>query len=190
MLKYVLQRVFYMLLTLWLIASFTFFLMKIIPGTPFKSAEKLSDTQLEIMLEKYNLNDPVPVQYVKYIGNILKGDLGTSFQYNNTPVTDIIGDLIGPSAQLGLQAMVVGTVIGITLGLISALKQNPWWDYGATFIAILGKSIPSFVFAGLIQYWIGVKLGLLPVAFWRGFEYSILPTIAFSIFHILHHFTD
>jgi len=173
-----------MLLTLWLIASFTFFLMQIIPGTPFKNANKLSDTQLQIMMDKYGLDDPMPVQYLKYMGNLLQGDLGNSFQYDNTPVTDILGGLIGPSAQLGFQAMVFGTIVGIALGLISALKQNTWIDYGATFIAILGKSIPSFVFAGLLQYWIGVKLGWLPVAFWRGWEYSILPTIALSIFPI------
>ena len=184
MVKYLAKRVMYMLLTLWLIASFTFFLMQIIPGTPFKNANKLSDTQLQIMMDKYGLDDPVPVQYLKYMGNLLQGDLGNSFQYDNTPVTDILGGLIGPSAQLGFQAMVFGTIVGIALGLISALKQNTWIDYGATFIAILGKSIPSFVFAGLLQYWIGVKLGWLPVAFWRGWEYSILPTIALSIFPI------
>jgi len=184
MVKYLVKRVMYMLLTLWLIASFTFFLMQIIPGTPFKNANKLSDTQLQIMMDKYGLDDPVPVQYLKYMGNLLQGDLGNSFQYDNTPVTDILGGLIGPSAQLGFQAMVFGTIVGIALGLISALKQNTWIDYGATFIAILGKSIPSFVFAGLLQYWIGVKLGWLPVAFWRGWEYSILPTIALSIFPI------
>ena len=184
MVKYLVKRVMYMLLTLWLIASFTFFLMQIIPGTPFKNANKLSDTQLQIMMDKYGLDDPVPVQYFKYMGNLLQGDLGNSFQYDNTPVTDILGGLIGPSAQLGLQAMVFGTIVGIALGLISALKQNTWIDHGATFIAILGKSIPSFVFAGLLQYWIGVKLGWLPVAFWRGWEYSILPTIALSIFPI------
>ena len=184
MVKYLVKRVMYMLLTLWLIASFTFFLMQIIPGTPFKNANKLSDTQLQIMMDKYGLDDPMPVQYLKYMGNLLQGDLGNSFQYDNTPVTDILGGLIGPSAQLGFQAMVFGTIVGIALGLISALKQNTWIDYGATFIAILGKSIPSFVFAGLLQYWIGVKLGWLPVAFWRGWEYSILPTIALSIFPI------
>ncbi|WP_042349494.1 oligopeptide ABC transporter permease [Bacillus massiliigorillae] len=184
MVKYIAQRIFYMILTLFIIASFTFFLMKIIPGAPYKNVNKLSPEQIEIMDEKYGLNDPIPVQYAKYIGNILKGDLGTSFQYNDTPVTDIIGNLIGPSAQLGFQAMLVGTIFGIALGLIGALKQNTWIDYSATFIAVLGKSIPSFVFAGLLQYFIGVKLGWFPVAFWRGFEYTILPTIALAIFPI------
>lgn len=184
MVKYIAQRIFFMVITLFLIASLTFFLMKTIPGTPFTNMNKLSPAQLEIMMDKYNLDEPVPVQYMHYMVNILKGDLGTSFQFNNTAVTDIIGSLIGPSAQLGFQAMFFGTIIGIALGLIAALKQNTWIDYTSTFVAVLGKSVPSFVFAAILQYVVGVKLGLLPVAFWRGFEYTIMPTIALSIFPI------
>jgi oligopeptide transport system permease protein len=93
-------------------------------------------------------------------------------------------DRIGPSAILGFQAMFFGTIIGIVLGVIGALRQNTWVDYSATFVAVIGKSIPSFVFAGLLQYYIGVKLGWLPVAFWRGPEYTILPTIALAMFPI------
>lgn len=171
-----------MIITLFLIASFTFFLMKIIPGTPFSNASKLSETQLTIMKDKYGLDEPVPVQYANYMTNILKGDLGVSFQFNNVGVTEILSNSIGPSAQLGFQAMIVGTLIGIVLGVIAALRQNTWVDYSSTFIAVLGKSIPSFVFAGLLQYYIGVKLGWFPVAFWRGPEYTVLPTIALAMF--------
>lgn len=171
-----------MIITLFLIASFTFFLMKIIPGTPFSNASKLSETQLTIMKDKYGLDEPVPVQYATYMMNILKGDLGVSFQFNNVGVSEILSHSIGPSAQLGLQAMIVGTIVGIVLGVLGALRQNTWVDYGSTFIAVLGKSIPSFVFAGLLQYYIGVKLGWFPVAFWRGPEYTVLPTIALAMF--------
>lgn len=183
MVKYLGQRMIYMLITLILIASFTFFLMKVIPGTPFKN-NKLSDAQVEIMKEKYGLDDPVPVQYFTYMTNLAKGDLGVSFQFNNTPVTELLAARIAPSAILGFQAMFVGTILGIFLGILGALRQNTWVDYGATFFAVIGKSIPSFVFAGLMQYYIGVKLGWLPVAFWRGPEYSILPTIALAMFPI------
>jgi oligopeptide transport system permease protein len=182
--KYLLKRFFYMFLTLFIIASLTFFLMKIIPGTPFASAAKLPPAQLEIMKAKYGLDQPVPVQYARYIGNLLQGDLGISFQFNNTPVTDLMIKRLGPSMQLGAQAMVVGTIIGILLGIFAALRQNTWVDYGSTFVAVLGKSIPNFVFAGLLQYFIGVKLGWFPVLFWRGFEYTILPTIALSMLPI------
>lgn len=156
--------------------------MKIIPGTPFTKADKLSETQLTIMKEKYGLDDPVPVQYANYMMNLVKGDLGVSFQFDNVGVTEILVKSFAPSAQLGLQAIIFGTAFGIILGVLAALKQNTWVDYGATFVAVLGKSIPSFVFAGLLQYYIGVKLGWFPVAFWRGPEYTVLPTIALAMF--------
>lgn len=184
MARYILQRVIYMIITMFFVISITFFLMKLIPGTPFNNAEKLSPTQLHIMKEKYGLNDPVPVQYVNYLVNMVKGDLGVSFQFNNTPVTELISQRIGPSAVLGFQAMLVGSLLGILLGVVAALRQNTWMDYTATFIAVAGKSIPSFIFAGLMQYYISVKLGWFPVMFWRGPEYTVLPTIALAMFPI------
>lgn len=184
MARYLTRRIIYMLLTLFIIASLTFFLMKMIPGSPFANASKLSEAQMEIMNEKYGLNEPVPVQYGKYMLNLMKGDLGVSFQFNNTPVTQLLGERIQPSLVLGFQAMFFGTIFGIILGVIGALKQNTWVDYGTTFIAVVGKSIPSFVFAGLLQYYVGVKLGWLPVLFWKGWEYSIMPTIALAMFPI------
>jgi oligopeptide transport system permease protein len=173
-----------MIITLFLIASFTFFLMKLMPGTPFTMQEKMSDAQKAILFAKYGLDDPVPVQYAKYILSLVQGDLGISFKYDNRSVTDLIMQRIGPSAQLGFQAMLVGTIIGIFLGVVAALRQNTWVDYGSTVLAVLGKSIPSFVFAGLLQYYIAVKLGWFPVAFWNGWEYTVLPTIALSMFPI------
>jgi len=184
MIKYIGQRVIYMIITLFLIASMTFFLMKLVPGTPFKNQAKMSDEQLEMMLEYYKLDEPVPVQYVAYMTNLVKGDLGTSYQFANTPVSELLGARIGASALLGFQALLVGTIVGIILGVLGALRQNTWVDYGTTFIAVIGKSIPSFVFAGLLQYYIGVKLGWFPVAFWKGPEYTIMPTIALSMFPI------
>ncbi|CAH2713478.1 Oligopeptide transport system permease protein OppB [Neobacillus rhizosphaerae] len=184
MAKYLLQRVLYMIITLFIVISVTFFLMKLIPGSPFNNFEKLNPTQQNILLEKYGLKEPLPVQYGKYLKAMVKGDLGVSFQFDNTPVTELLSKRIGASATLGFQAMVVGTILGIFLGVIAALKQNSWVDYGSTFIAVVGKSIPSFIFAGLLQYYIAVKLGWLPVMFWKGPEYTILPTIALAMFPI------
>jgi oligopeptide transport system permease protein len=181
MAKYLTQRIIYMIITLFLIASFTFFLMKLMPGTPFTNQEKMSAQQLLIVKEKYGLNDPVPVQYAKYMLNLVQGDMGISFQYDNRGVTQLITDRLGPSAYLGFQSMIVGTILGILLGIVAALRQNTIYDYGSTILAVTGKSIPSFVFAGLLQYFVGVKLGWFPVAFWEGFEYTVLPTIALSM---------
>jgi oligopeptide transport system permease protein len=181
MARYTLQRFIYMLITLFIIASATFFLMKLLPGSPLTNQEKLTPEQKEIILEKYGLNDPVPVQYVNYLKNLVQGDLGVSFQYDNRPVTELIAERIGPSAQLGFQAIVFGTIVGLLLGIFAAIRHNSAGDYFATVLSVLGISIPSFVFAALLQYYVGVKLQWLPVAFWEGFEYTILPTIALSM---------
>lgn len=176
------KRVLYMLLTLFLIASITFFLMKLLPGTPYSNQDKLSEEQIYIMNEQYGLNEPVPVQYLVYIGGLLKGDLGTSFQFNNTPVTKLLSTRIGPSLQLGIQAVALGTILGIVLGVIAAMYQNTWIDTLATFSAILGRSIPNFVIAVLLQLIFGVYLQWFPIALWDGgFSSSVLPTLALTI---------
>jgi oligopeptide transport system permease protein len=181
MARYTLQRFTYMIITLFIIATATFFLMKLLPGSPLTNQEKLTPEQRQIILEKYGLNDPVPVQYVNYLKNLVQGDLGVSFQYDNRSVTELIGERIGPSAQLGFQALVFGTIVGLLLGIFAAIRHNTAGDYAATVISVLGISIPSFVFAGLLQYYVGVKLQLLPVAMWEGFEYTIMPTLALSM---------
>jgi len=155
--------------------------MQMLPGTPFTDPDKLSVEQLESMNKKYGLNDPLGKQYVKYIGNLMKGDLGLSYQYEGRTVNEILGERIGPSAILGFQALMFGTLVGLMLGIISALNHNSFLDYGSVIIAVLGMSIPSFVFAALMQYFIGVKLGWLPVALWEGYENTIMPSLALSV---------
>lgn len=180
--KFLGKRVLYMLLTLFLIASITFFLMKLLPGTPYSNQDKLSEEQIYIMNEQYGLNEPVPVQYLIYIGGLLQGDLGTSFQFSNTPVTKLLSTRVGPSLQLGIQAVALGTILGIVLGVIAAMYQNTWIDTLATFSAILGRSIPNFVIAVLLQLVFGVYLQWFPIALWDGgFSSSILPTLALAI---------
>ncbi|MFD1039519.1 oligopeptide ABC transporter permease [Virgibacillus byunsanensis] len=178
---YIFQRIGYMLITLFIVISVTFFLVKLLPGTPFSNPEKLSEQQLVLMNEKYGLDKPAAIQYVKYIGNLVTGDLGLSYQYDGRSVNSILSSRIGPSALIGFQALIIGTLIGLILGIISALKHNSFLDYGSVFIAVLGMSIPSFVFAALMQYYIGVKLGWLPAALWQGYEYTMMPSIALSV---------
>ncbi|MEI5906528.1 oligopeptide ABC transporter permease [Bacillus spongiae] len=181
MVKYTIQRIAYMIITLLIIATATFFLMKLLPGSPLTNVEKLSPEQQELILDRYGLNDPIPVQYVRYMTNLAQGDLGVSFIYDGRSVTKIISERIGPSAQLGFQALVIGTIIGLAMGIIAALKHNTIFDYGSTFIAVIGISVPGFVFAALLQYYVGVELQWLPVALWEGWEYSILPTISLTV---------
>lgn len=170
-----------MIITLVIIATATFFLMKLLPGSPLQNQERLSPEQQQIILDKYGLNDPLPVQYVNYMAGLAQGDLGLSFQYDNRPVTQMIGERIGPSALLGFQSIVLGTIVGLLVGIIAAIKHNTVWDYGSTFLAVLGISIPSFVFAGLLQYYVGVKLEWFPVALWGEYKHTVLPTLALTV---------
>lgn len=180
--KYFLKRIGYMLLTLWLIITITFFLMKLLPGSPYANQEKLSPEQKEILDKQAGLDKPVIEQYGLYISNVAKGDFGTSFQFKNQPVSKLLKERIGPSVQLGAQAIIFGTLVGILLGAIAAMRQNTWVDTIATLIAILGRSIPNFVFAVLLQYVFAIKLGILPIAKWdQGFASTILPTLALAM---------
>jgi oligopeptide transport system permease protein len=178
---YIAQRLSYMIITLFVIVSITFFLMQLLPGTPFTNPEKLSAEQLHQMNEKYGLNQPVAIQYLDYIKGLATGDLGISYQYEGRSVNEILSNRIGPSALVGFQALVIGSIIGLVLGIIAALNHNSFLDYGSVTIAVLGMSIPSFVFAALMQYFIGVKLEWLPAALWEGYEYTVMPSLALSV---------
>lgn len=180
-LKYVLKRVFFMAITLWLIATITFFLMQLLPGTPYTNQERLSPETIAMLNQQAGLDKPVIVQYGIYLSNLLQGDFGISFQFKNQPVAHLLAGRVGPSLQLGLQAIIFGTVIGTILGTISAMKQNTWADTSSTLVAILGRSIPNFVFAVLLQYIFAIRLHVLPIAKWDGFIYTILPTIALAM---------
>ena len=182
MAKYIGKRIVYMFITLILIATASFFLMQTLPGSPIASYNKLNDTQKAIVEKKYGIDKPKPVQYAIYMKNLAQGDLGTSFVFKGKSVNDLLAKRLKPSLILGAQAMVFGTLVGILLGMLAALKHNTFWDYGSTFLAILGISIPSFVFATLLQYWIASEWHLLPVGLWNdGWKSSVLPSLALAM---------
>ncbi|PTG99978.1 peptide ABC transporter permease [Staphylococcus chromogenes] len=169
----------YMVISLFIIITITFFLMKLMPGSPFND-EKLSEEQKTMLNEKYGLNDPLPIQYGNYMANVVKGDFGNSFQYDNQPVWDLIKPRLVPSFQMGLFSMVIGVIVGLFLGVIAATRQNTWVDYLATFISVIAISVPSFVLAVLLQYVFAVRLQWFPVAGWEGISTAILPSLALS----------
>lgn len=179
--QFVLSRFMYALIALWLIVTVTFFTMHLLPGSPLANQEKLPNEMREQIEEQYGLNDPLAVQYVRYWGKLLRGDLGLSFKFEGRSVNQMIEERIGASMLLGVQALVFGTFVGIGLGVIAGLKHNSMLDYVAMIIAILGISVPNFVIAVFLQYYLGVKLGLLPVALWKSYEYSIMPAFCLSV---------
>jgi oligopeptide transport system permease protein len=170
-----------MLVTLFIIASVTFFISKLLPGTPFAD-DKLTPQIRAQLFEKYGLDEPVYVQYVKYLLNLAQGDLGNSFYFESRPVLQMILERAPVSAFVGIQAVIFGLVIGLVLGIVAALRHNTWWDTLAVVVAVLGVSVPSFVLGPMLQYWLGVRLGLFPIAFFESWWHSVLPSLALSVF--------
>lgn len=179
MIRYLGKRLVFMLVALFIIASATFGLVQLLPGSPFND-EKLSAEQREIVEAKYGLDDPLAVQYARYMGNLAVGDLGTSFQYENQPVSEVIAGRLPVSAFLGVQALLLGVAVGGPLGILAALRHNTWTDSTAVVISVLGISLPSFVLGPLLQYLFGYQLGWLPAAFFDNWTYSILPSVALA----------
>lgn len=178
--SYLFQRLLYMVLTFFLIMTITFVTMKLLPGSPFKNQDKLTAQQLEVLQDHYRLNDPVPVQFYHYVVDFFKGDLGMSFQFKNQGVAEIIIDKMQPSFILGIEALLLGIIVGLLLGIFSGIKHHTFWDYGTTILSVIGISIPSFVFAGFMQYVFAVKLGWLPVAYWGDWKHHVMPALALS----------
>lgn len=178
-----------MLMTLLIVISVTFFLVRLLPGSPFND-EKLNAQQVEMINKQYGLDAPVPVQYVRYMTGVFTGDLGRSFKYDNKKVEDLISTRLKPSAMLGAQALVIGSVVGLTLGIVAALKKNTFWDYFATVISVLGVSVPSFVLAALLQLYLTTRHQIFPVTWGMPigsdfrYAWTVLPSIALAFFSI------
>src|SRR5215210_7211034 len=181
MIRYVARRLVYMLAALFIIISVTFFISKALPGNPF-SNPKLTPQVRQQLFEKYGLDEPLYVQYVKYVANVAQGDLGNSYYFEGRPVSQMILERLPVSAFIGIQAVIFGLIVGLVLGIVAALWHNTIWDTLAVVIAILGVSVPSFVLGPILQYWLGLKLGWFPIAFFESWWHSILPSLALSVF--------
>lgn len=179
---YILKRFFMSLLTLFIIITVTFFLMHLIPGGPFNGDKNLPPNILHNMEVKFGLNKPVTVQYIDYLKNALKGDLGVSIKQNGQSVTDIIGSYFPVSMKLGLLSVTFALIIGTILGILSAFKNGRALDHTVMIIATLGTSIPSFVIASGTMILFGVTLQLLPTYGLDDASSYILPAFALSLF--------
>jgi oligopeptide transport system permease protein len=181
MLRYIAKRFVISLATLLVLVTAVFFLVRAMPGDPFQN-EKLTPEIKANMLRYYGFDRPLYEQYLRYLGNLLHGDLGISLYYNNLPVSKLIQESFPYSADLGIRALLLAIVAGMALGVVSALNRGRALDYLCIVVAILGVSLPDFITGYLLQFFFGVKLKLFPVALWRGFKYTVLPTLALSFY--------
>lgn len=186
MTRYIVKRLIISVFTILTILLVLFLMLESMPGTPFND-EKLTPEQKEIIYEKYGLDKPVMVRFANYITLMSKGDFGVSYNVmKNMPIAKMLKPRIAITVRLGIQAVILGTVIGLFLGVLAAIKHNTVWDTLTSIIAVIGVSVPSYVFALILAYLVGFKLQWLPISFDTAmqFESTILPTIALSMFTI------
>jgi oligopeptide transport system permease protein len=171
------RRLVTILATLFVLGTLTFFLLRIVPGGPFDSDKALPADVKANVEAKFGLNRPVYVQYFSYLGGIARFDFGPSFKYVDRSVSEIIGDTLPTSMELGFYALILSLTLGLPIGILSAYKQNTWVDFSSMFVAVAGISLPSYFVGAILIYIFSLKLGLLPPALWEGWEAKILPTI-------------
>lgn len=182
--KYIFKRVLYSLVAILVLLLLLFLMLDLMPGSPFND-DKLSQEQIDVLYQKYGLDDPFLVRYFRYLFNIVKGDFGVSYNIaSNVPITDLLQTRLPTSIRLGGQAVFLGASIGLLLGLVAALKHNTIFDTIATIISVLGVSLPSYVFALALSYVFGYRMGWFPLLYASEtpFISSVLPTVALSMF--------
>lgn len=184
--KYLGKRILLSLVTLLIIILVLFLLLQFMPGSPFND-EKLTQNQIAAMSEKYGLDKPVIVQFFNYVRNLFKGDFGLSYAIApNTSISILLKSRVPISFGIGTEAVAFGTILGLLLGILAALRHNSFWDTICTGISVLGVSLPSYVFGLGLAYFIGFKAKWLPLLYNSAsyFLSSIMPMIALSMFTV------
>ena len=184
MTKYVLKRVGMALATLLIIIFLLFVLVRIMPGNPFPS-ERMNDQQIAIKRPDMGLDDPIPVQFYNYMVKLLHGDFGNGTSlYNGAPIKTVLSTCVANSFRIGGMAVLLGTIVGLLLGICAALNRGRFLDGFCTVVSILGVCVPSYVFLIFLQYNFAYKIPLLPYFFdsTKFLKSSVVPVVSMSLF--------
>jgi oligopeptide transport system permease protein len=183
MLRFIGRRLFVAIPTLFLVVTVAFFMMRAAPGSPFDMDRKLSPEIERNVMAKYGMDRPLSEQYLTYLSGVVRGDFGPSLRYKDKTVVQILKDNYRPSLTIGLSALALGGSIGVTLGVLAALRQNGWVDVGVMGVAILGVCVPTFVTAPLLVLLFGSTLEWLPNGGWNGgaLQNLILPVAVLAL---------
>lgn len=188
MLKYILKRLGAGLVSIFVLVTITFFLMHAIPGGPFSPAEErnVPEKVLEQIADKYGLNDPVPVQYIKYLKNLLRGDMGVSFKRQDTTVNELIANGFPVSAKVGAWGVLLALAAGIPLGMVAAVKRGKLPDGASMVFATIGVSVPSFVVCVLMMYLFCEKWKIFPSYGLTSWRHYVLPVFCMAFSQIAY----
>lgn len=180
MFAFLLKRILYAIPVLWIVASLTFVLVRIVPGGPFDAERNLPREIVANLEAKYNLDKPVHEQYFLYLGRLARGDLGVSYKYANRTVNDIICDAFPVSVKLGLLGLAIAICVGVPLGALAGVNRGTPIDYISMFVSTAGISLPAFVIGAGLIFIFGIWLRILPVALWETPQHMILPAVTLA----------
>ncbi len=187
MLKFILRRIFLETIpALFVIATVTFFLIRLAPGGPFSSEKKVSPLVLERLEEHYGLDQPLFLQYLEYLSNVVRGDFGPSFKYPNRTVTELLADAFPVSMELGFYALVFAFIVGVGAGVIAALEPNSPVDYAVMSTAMVGICVPTFVMGPLLVLIFSLWLNWFPASGWQGIQARILPALVLGSAYVAY----
>jgi oligopeptide transport system permease protein len=180
-LNYVMRRLAGALPTIAVIITLSFFMMRLAPGGPFDQFMNLDANVMEQLKRLYHLDKPVWQQFLYYVGNLARGDLGPSFYYRDFAVQQLLVSGLGVSIQLGVTSLGIALALGSILGSVAALRQNSWVDYSVIAIATFGITVPTFVVAPILSLVFGVWLGIFPAGGWNAPGSQVLPSLALAL---------
>jgi oligopeptide transport system permease protein len=180
--KYILKRVLFGVLTLFIVATLTFVLMQQVPGGPFVAEKSISAAAMQAMREKYGLDKPLIVQYWNYMTNALHGDFGLSLKERGRTVAEIISTKFPVSARIGGISILLALALGIPLGCVAAMNRGKAVDNVIIVFSTMGIAVPSFVICTVLMYFFGVKLGWLPTYGLTSWKNYIMPVMALAFY--------
>ena len=182
MLKYILKRILLAIVTIWAVATLTFFLMNMVPGGPFLSEKAISPQATAALEAKYGLDKPLWQQYLTYMAGASHGDFGDSLKQRGRTVMDIITMKFPVSARVGGVSVLVALLLGVPLGCIAALKRGKFLDNLISVVSTCGIAVPSFVICTLLLYFFGVRLQILPTMGLTSWKHYVMPVMALAFY--------
>lgn len=182
MLKYILKRILLAIVTIWAVATLTFFLMNMVPGGPFLSEKAISPQATAALEAKYGLDKPLWQQYLTYMSGASHGDFGDSLKQRGRTVMDIITMKFPVSARVGGVSVLVALLLGVPLGCIAALKRGKFLDNLISVVSTCGIAVPSFVICTLLLYFFGVRLQILPTMGLTSWKHYVMPVMALAFY--------